>query len=335
MSRDFHFIPKCGRCCLFGTGLSTVLLITFSFGTIDPREYAIVYDNNFRDIDSEVWQNGRYFTGLGRSFVKFPKGLVTLEFMNEGANGRAKIAGWGFDGIPAAFTQLSCWTENGQQVDIELSMQIRILPDKVQMVYNQWETFDNALWHLQSTIARTIKDASVLIPTEHFFEERETVKLAYVDAVGARLESLGWCALEDFQLREIMLPARFEEAILTKMLTFQMQKKAEFMRQRMLIEESKRQTAANAEMDALETLVNATSEGERIVAASRADGIKDLVVARGSGYAALVDALGFAEQPEVTWQMMNYFIWTRLCPQTADCEKMVKLAGFDSSMIRV
>ena len=30
------------------------------------------------------------------------------------------------------------------------SPQIRIVPDKVQMVYNQWETFDNALWHLQS-----------------------------------------------------------------------------------------------------------------------------------------------------------------------------------------
>jgi len=63
----------------------------------------------------------------------------------------------GFDGIPAAFTQLSCWTENGQQVDIELSMQIRIVPDKVMAVYNQWETFENALWHLQSTIARTVR----------------------------------------------------------------------------------------------------------------------------------------------------------------------------------
>jgi len=174
-----------------------------------------------------------------------------------------------------------------------------------------------------------------MIPTEHFFEERETVKLAYVDAVGARLDGLGWCALEDFQLREIMLPAKFEEAILTKMLTFQMQKKADFMRQRMLIEESKRQTAANAEMDALQTLVNATSEGERIVQQSRADGIKNLIVARAGGYAALVDKLGFGDQPEVTWQMMNYFIWTRLCPQTADCANLVKLIGFDGNMIRV
>ena len=52
-------------------------------------------------------------------------------------------------------------------------------------------------------------------------------------------------------------------------------------------------------------------------------------------YAQLTDTLGFGDQPEITWQMMNYFIWTRLCPQTADCAKLVKLIGFDGNTIKV
>merc|ERR1719169_247300 len=136
-------------------------------------------------------------------------------------------------------------------------------------LYRQWETFHMASWHLQANVVAAIKDAAVTIKTELFFSDRETVKNIFWAAVDGRLRDMEYYKLSDFQLREIMLPSAFEGAILEKILTFQMQKKAQYQRDRQLMEENIRRIGVQADMDALKTLVNATAVGERVVEQSR------------------------------------------------------------------
>jgi len=320
-------IPQCGRVCAALTALVSVILFILSWGTVDPRQYAIVYDTNFREVDPTVWNNGRFFTGLGRWFVKFPRGLVTIEFMTP----RATIYD---EGRMAAYEALSCWTENGQQVDVELSLQVRIIPEKVMELYMQWETFPMALWHLQATVARTIKDASVTIPTELFFQDREAVKRVFVAAVHSAMDDMGYYDLIDFQLRQIILPHKFEQAILAKILAFQKQKKAEYLRQTQIIKEEILKVAVVADMDALKTITNATALGNLTIHQSRADGVKEILEARADGYANFVEELGLADDPDTTWQALNYFIWSKLCPASG-CDGVAKLSGFDDSLLAV
>jgi hypothetical protein len=322
-------IPSCGRFCCAATLLATLILFILSFGQINPRQYGIAIDGNFCDFDTQVWENGRWFVGLGRGFVVFPKGYVILEFMK----GRSIVTDGSNVYDNTAFEQLSCWTENGQQVDVELSMQVQVIPEKVMGLYRQWETFRMASWHLQANIVAAIKDAAVTIRTELFFSDRETVKNTFMTAVHNRLYDMEYYTLSDFQLREIMLPSAFEGAILDKILTYQMQKKAQYQRDRQLMEENIRRIGVQADMDALKTLVNATAVGERVVEQSRADAVKDFVAARAGGYADFLLRLGFGEDTDKTWQSMHYYMWTKLCPES--CQGIKKLMGFKDSMVNV
>lgn len=54
-------------------------LLGFSFGTVETGEVAIKWNQNTNDIyDDKLYEEGRYFTGLGVKFVKFPKYALNL-----------------------------------------------------------------------------------------------------------------------------------------------------------------------------------------------------------------------------------------------------------------
>lgn len=54
-------------------------MFSVSFDTLQPWEVGLKYNNNLKTLQSSrVYNNGRYFLGLGLSFEKFP---ITLQFV--------------------------------------------------------------------------------------------------------------------------------------------------------------------------------------------------------------------------------------------------------------
>jgi hypothetical protein len=302
-------------------------MIFSSFGVVGPRQYGIVVDNNWCDVDEEMWKNGRWFHGLRRGFIRYPKGYVTFEFTSDPIpQGYNPLA----EGADVLGNMMSCWTKNGQQVDLEISLQIKMKPGSVMDLYWQWQTFEMGKLHLQSRLVAEIKNEAVLIPTEFFFVQREAVMAQFITKVNRVFEE-SFYTLEKFQLRKVALPGPFESAILEKLLVFQSQKLAQFKQRELIIRRRISQVTEKAEADALITLQNATALGDQRVNVASIDGYRDLVVARATGYKQLVDDLKL-KNPELENQGMNFAIYSKLCKLSSAAVREV--VGFkDNSMV--
>lgn len=316
-----------GTCCAWSAFFATIMTFAFSFHVVKPREFGIIFDNNFRDLDGAVWEHGRFFLGLGRVFVLFPRGLINIEYMKGGTNL--------YDGTPTAYQELSCWTKNGQAVNVEVSLQLRIVEENMIQLYNQWGDMTMALWHLQSSITRTIKDASVMLETETYFSARGEVKIAFEQAITAMLLDDEFYKLEKFQLRQISLPIPFEQAIVNKMLTFQDIALARQLQEQYVVEEQTLKVSTDVEMDALITLKNASALGHHAKTTASVYGTKEMIEARAMAYTGMVNALGFAEAGSnlaETLQKMHFFMYGRMC-DTPECKGVKKVSGLKGDLL--
>jgi hypothetical protein len=305
----------------------TVLLIGSSFGVVGPRQYGVVVDDNWCDVDEAIWTSGRWFHGLRRSFIRFPKGYVTFEFTPDPVpDGYDPLA----ENSDVLGPVISCWTKNGQQVDLEMSMQVKMKPDSVMDLFWQWRTFEMGKLHLQARIVSAIKNEAVKIPMEYFFTEREAVKGLLVDKVHTVLDE-SFYTLEKFQLRKVALPGPFEKAILEKLLVFQSQKLASFKQRELIIRSRISQVTEKAEADAMITLQNATARGDQTVKVATIDGFKDLIVARATGFKQLVSDLKL-RNAELENKGLNFAVYSKLCKLSAAAVE--EIVGFkDSSLV--
>jgi hypothetical protein len=274
-----------------------------------------------------MWTNGRWYHGLRRNFIRYPKGYVTFEFtpdpVPEDYNPEA-------EGSDVMGPVISCWTRNGQQVDLEISMQIKMRSESVLDLYWQWQTFEMGKLHLQSLIVAAIKNQAVLIPTEFFFVEREAVMEMLILKVN-RVLSESFYTLEKLQLRKVGLPGPFESAILEKLLVFQSQKLAQFKQRELIIRSRITQVTEKAEADALITLQNATALGDQRVSVATIDGFRDLIVARANGFKQMISDLKLSN-PDLEYKGLNFAVYSKLCKMSnAEVQEVV---GFkDSSMV--
>merc|ERR1719379_2032874 len=139
---------------------------------------------------------------------------------------------------------------------------------------------------------------------EYFFTEREAVMNTFIQKVEREL-SESFYTLEKFQLRKVALPGPFESAILEKLLVFQSQKLAQFQQREKIIRARMQQVTEKAEADALITLENATALGDQLVTVATIDGMRDLIVARATGFKDMVTALKLVN-PELDYKGLNF-----------------------------
>lgn len=271
---------------------------------LEPRWYGVVYDDTFktvirggpevrRQVDTE---GGRYLLGLGRRLITYPKGLVKMSWKNK--DGR--------DNMP-----LNCWTSNGQNVFLDVSLQLQLKKDQLTDLYYMWGTHwrDN----LRVVIQKEIKDVTPRFATLEYFTEREAITGNITEALGAKFKQMGnFFELRFFQLRQIGLPAAFEKAILQKILKLQEQKAALNTQQVELQRALARKEGAMASADANLVNTEAQETGNTAVAKQFADGQANLVEQYATEYKAYADKMGWLNDNNFGYDALHYFIYSRL-----------------------
>jgi len=56
------------------------------------------YNNNNKQVDTNVYTSGLYFLGLGHSFIKYPRMLQTIEFESS----HDLVQAFSSDGLPVS-----------------------------------------------------------------------------------------------------------------------------------------------------------------------------------------------------------------------------------------
>lgn len=68
-------------CCCCSIVLVGIILIVISFSSLEPNEAGIRYNFNTLQIDTKnIYRNGRYFLGVGQSFIKYSIKVENMRF---------------------------------------------------------------------------------------------------------------------------------------------------------------------------------------------------------------------------------------------------------------
>jgi hypothetical protein len=112
---------RCGCCgCL---ALSAIVLFALSWASLEFQEYGLDYNSFTQSVDDATLGSGRYFLGVGHSFILFPKVYQTIEY----------------SAMPEATGQaLQSRTKDGVEVVIMISFQYQIDPAKVYDLYQKY-----------------------------------------------------------------------------------------------------------------------------------------------------------------------------------------------------
>jgi len=77
----------CGSCCVFVT-IPAIILIILSFATLEPVEYGLNFNAITMSLENTTYSvAGLYFLGFGHWFIRFPRIIQTIEFLDNAEGG--------------------------------------------------------------------------------------------------------------------------------------------------------------------------------------------------------------------------------------------------------
>lgn len=187
----------CGGCCVCWF-VVVIILILCSFSTLEYVELGLNYSWVAQTVEDKTYPSGRYFLGLGHSFIKFPATVQTIEFS---------------DANDAAGPMVRSRTSDGLEVQLEISLQYQLLPTKVSDLYQKFGTDYHTIFVRMATDDITCKATAFDAGT--FFTNRTTISVAMEQELVSSFGTQAYSSVPFFQLRSVSLPHDFEQAIQT------------------------------------------------------------------------------------------------------------------------
>jgi len=178
-----------------GCGVVTIvaiILIVVSFQTLDPNEVAFDLDNNVGLIvsDGTLFNGGRYFLGLGHTFVVFPRTVQTLP--------QESILVRSSDGLP---------------ITMDISVQYSLpynSSQSMRALYNYFELdYEDSMTEL---IDGLVRDVAANYSAYQFYENRTQLSTNIAQYLGSFFTRLV-ITIENFQLVDIEFPDAFNQEI--------------------------------------------------------------------------------------------------------------------------
>lgn len=178
--------------------LTLLVLFLFSFDTLEFQEMGLNYSWMRESIEGKPYTSGRYYLGIGNHFIKFPRMVKSVFFVDEDIDGR--------QGPP-----LVSRTRDGLTVRLEISFQYRLKYDELYQLYStlgkNYEEIFVRMAIEQLTTAATMHNA------HFFFANRTDVGQEMHQMLDKHFKDKAFSEVPFFQLRTVHLPSQFEDAI--------------------------------------------------------------------------------------------------------------------------
>uniref|UniRef100_A0A7S1RVG8 Band 7 domain-containing protein n=1 Tax=Alexandrium catenella TaxID=2925 RepID=A0A7S1RVG8_ALECA len=188
-----------------------VTLAVCSFGSVEVTELALRYSWITRKVDLQPFTSGRYAIGPFSNFIKFPAVVRTIQFTQQDLENDQNDLAEHEQGNP----MLSSRTRDGLDVSIELSFQYQLNKEDVYSLYTTMG--HNEDFH--STYTRIAVDrlteAATRYTANQFFMDRARIGKTMESLLKEVFEKKLFSTIFSFQLRSVLLPQDFENAIQT------------------------------------------------------------------------------------------------------------------------
>jgi len=175
-----------------------IILFLLSFDTLEYQEMGLNYSWISETVEDKPYTSGRYYLGLGNHFIKFPKMVKQVCFIDEIMEDTKGPA-------------LQSRTRDGLNVRLEVSFQYRIKFEKL------YELFTTLGQNYQQTFLRMAIEQLTTAATMHdahfFFSNRTIISTEMHKMLNSHFQEHAFSEIPFFQLRTVHLPTEFEGAI--------------------------------------------------------------------------------------------------------------------------
>lgn len=179
------------------------VLLMLGFDSLEYQEMGLNYSWITESIEDQPFGSGRHFLGIGNHFIKFPKMVRSIYFIDGYDSGAGTKS---YQGPP-----LQSRTKDGLNVQLEISFQYRL---QFATLYQMYTTFgENYEDMLVRMAIEQLTTATTKHPAHFFFTNRTTVGVEMHKEMSNQFEKHAFAEVPFFQLRTVHLPVNFENAI--------------------------------------------------------------------------------------------------------------------------
>mmetsp|Transcript_29290 Transcript_29290/g.38503 ORF Transcript_29290/g.38503 Transcript_29290/m.38503 type:complete len:319 (+) Transcript_29290:67-1023(+) len=282
-------------------------LIGLSFAVLAPNYVGFDYNGVQINVDeTNLYEEGRYFLGLGHSFIRFPTLQVSVTFGEASEDGDGSIYGR---------------TKDGLQIILDVSFQYKLDASADTL----WELYGNFLTDYNDDFkvfaAAAILDAASTYTAFDSINERESLAADMETAVSNALVAYG-ATVQTLQLENIELPSGFSSAIDATIEAEQEADQAQF--EQISAGINAETTILEAELQAEITLVNAnaTAVSTKLAADAEAASITVQLEAERVSYGNLLQRLRSKYGDDFNPSHMLSYIWVNAI-QEANLENLI------------
>ena len=260
-----------------------IIYSLISMDVVEPLEYGLPYNKFTKNIGKEAYEAGRYILNPFKSFLKYPKNLVTIEF-SENKKAESK--------------PLQTRTGEGLSVVLSVSFQYQLIKNKIPDLYN----LANINFH--STYVRISRDVILKVggmfnATDYWMNRVKIAEIMKQTMDNELLKAFGHCI--SLQLLKIELPKTYEDSIVQTQVEMQKINMRKFEQSAELIRQNSLVIISEAEQKIRITNATGLAEASRIKAFARANALNNTVNAENRMYKLAMDELEFNQEDLLTY----------------------------------
>lgn len=176
----------------------TVVLYWIGWGTLEFQEVGLNYSFIMQSVENKPYSAGRYYIGVGNHFIKFPRMVRSINFVDDLS---------GITQGPALMSR----TRDGLNVRLEVSFQYKLrVADLYQLYSTLGPTYENIFVRMA---IEQLSTASTMYSANEFFDNRTTISNEMHGLLDDHFDKHAFARVPLFQLRTVHLPNEFEDAI--------------------------------------------------------------------------------------------------------------------------
>jgi hypothetical protein len=212
---------KCGGVCCFVLFVVAAGLVGGSFKIVEPVEYGLLQNTISKEIDSsKVYQSGRYWVGLARTFIIYPRPAQQMMFgAYAGADGPA----------------LSVTISGQGTVSMDVSLQFVLQNTQLVELYRDFGTNYRGRFSqsLASSVPLALQTAASVNVTD-FYSNRGLISALAFQAARSTLLPYG-AEVTSLQLLRVTLPTAVEASVVNTLVSNQQRVTAQAVQQQVQI----------------------------------------------------------------------------------------------------
>ena len=182
--------------CICVVAVVAVILFAIMWHSVEPTEYGLSYNSITKNIGYDhVYDGGLYFLGPFRSFIKFPRTVINVEFSDR----------YGAKGPP-----IETRTSEGLALKLHVSFQYQLMRDEIPALYKLTNTKYEETYIRQSK--KIILEVAGKYTAPEYWLKRNEIGSHFESELNQTLHGTH-ARVTAFQMLVIDLPKTYEDSI--------------------------------------------------------------------------------------------------------------------------